>query len=342
MVFLSNIELLELYELMVRSRKFEEAVTTLWEEGKIYGEMHLGVGEEATIAGIVSHLIPGDAIATDHRSSPPFIMRGVSPTEILLEFLGHSEGLCGGIGGHMHLFSKENSMMSSGIVGASGPAAVGFALASKYMNMKKNIAVALFGEGAMNQGMLLESFNLASSMNLPVLFVCKDNGLAITTPSSEVTGGKLVERMHGFGVDGVEVNGLDVEEVWSQCKDIIRSMRKKHNPFFVHAHVVHSSGHFLGDALLRSEPTPVSPLLKAAVSRKGARIDKRITGLSSVLSVISKARSQRKETKDPLNIIQKRLEDQKEKCIEIKNVVQKEIDKIVETSMKILKEEVMS
>ncbi|MHA2073589.1 MAG: thiamine pyrophosphate-dependent enzyme, partial [Candidatus Hodarchaeales archaeon] len=173
---------LKLYELMIYSRIFEEAVMKIWEEGHIYGEMHLGIGEEAIIAGILSQLVPGDAISTDYRSTPPFIMRGVNPKLLLLEMLGHTDGLCSGMGGHMHFFSKKHLLTSSGIVGSAGPSAVGFAIASKYKRLK-NIAVAFFGEGAMNQGMLLESMNLAAAMNLPVLFVCKDNGWAISTRS---------------------------------------------------------------------------------------------------------------------------------------------------------------
>jgi TPP-dependent pyruvate/acetoin dehydrogenase alpha subunit len=188
-----------LYALMLKSRLFEEAVTQLWKDGLISGEMHLGTGEEAIIAGIVSHLRAGDALALDHRSTPPLLMRGVDPILILRELLGRPDGLCGGRGGHMHLFSKDHLTASSGIVGASGPAAAGFALAARYLRPGA-IAVAFFGDGAMNQGMLMESMDLASVWNLPVLFVCKDDQWAISTRSRMVTGGSLSERVGGLGV----------------------------------------------------------------------------------------------------------------------------------------------
>ena len=121
-----------LYREMLRSRLFEDAIMNLWEEGKISGEMHLGTGDEAIIAAVVSQLEEGDAMAVDHRGTPPFIMRGIDPVLLLLEFLGHSKGLCAGKGGHMHLFSKEHLIASSGIVGSSGPAATGFALAIQF------------------------------------------------------------------------------------------------------------------------------------------------------------------------------------------------------------------
>ncbi|MHA2296104.1 MAG: thiamine pyrophosphate-dependent dehydrogenase E1 component subunit alpha [Candidatus Hodarchaeales archaeon] len=329
----------QLYELMLRSRLFEEAVAKLWEEGKIFGEMHLGIGEEAIIAGIISQLLPGDAIATDHRSTPPFIMRGVSPVALLLEFLGHSEGLCSGMGGHMHLFSKEHLIASSGIVGSSGPSATGFALASKYKQMD-NIAVAFFGEGAMNQGMMLESLNLASTMKLPVLFVCKDNEWAVTTRSSEVTGGNLLERAKGFGIEGVEVDGLDAKVVWETTNEMISNMRgKKSKPFFIHAHCVHQAGHFLGDPLIRPERAPMSPLLKSVLSRKGARIDKKIGGLSHILSMITSVKGQLKDRHDPLKILRKKLASQKEQLSRIESSIQEEIDNTMKTTKEIYQQE---
>jgi TPP-dependent pyruvate/acetoin dehydrogenase alpha subunit len=158
---------------MLKSRLFEEAVAKLWHDGLISGEMHLGTGEEAVVAGVVSQLREGDAMALDHRGSAALIMRGLDPVLIIRELLGCPDGLCGGMGGHMHLFSREYLAASSGIVGAAGPAAAGFALAANRLR-PGSIAVAFFGEGSMNQGMLMESMNLASAWNLPVLFVCKD------------------------------------------------------------------------------------------------------------------------------------------------------------------------
>ena len=152
-------DLWSLYGLMLESRLFEEAIAQLWRDGLISGEMHLGTGEEAVIAGIVSQLREGDALALDHRGTAAMLMRGVDPAAILREVCGHPDGLCGGMGGHMHLFSREHLAASSGIVGAEGPAAAGFALAAQTLSPGA-IAVAFFGEGAMNQGMLLESLNL--------------------------------------------------------------------------------------------------------------------------------------------------------------------------------------
>ncbi len=318
----------------------------LWEEGHIYGEMHLGIGEEAIVAGILSHLVTGDAISTDHRSTPPFIMRGVDPKLLLLEMLGHSDGLCSGIGGHMHFFSRENLLTSSGIVGSAGPSAVGFALASKYKKLK-NIAVAFFGEGAMNQGMLLESMNLASALNLPVLFVCKDNGWAITTRSKDVTGGNLVERAKGLGIRGVEIDGSDIKIVWETVEAVMPYMRKKkNNPFFLQARCVHTEGHFLGDPLLRFHKSPIKefgevtgPLMKSVLSRRGVRPDKRVRGMGNTLSLIAKVRAQRKSKYDPLNAA-KKLGASEEKVKNLETKIKSEIDAIVKHCINLYHQEV--
>jgi len=277
---------------MLRSRLFEEAVARLWQEGKISGEMHLGIGEEAIVAGVLDHLQEGDALALDHRGTPPLLMRGVDPVLLLQELLGRSDGLCAGMGGHMHLFSPPHLAASSGIVGASGPAAAGFALAAQHLRPEA-VAVAFFGEGAMNQGMLLEALNLAAVWKLPALFVCKDNAWALATRSSSVIGGMLTDRARGFGLHVAEVDGSDVEAVWHAAKDALERMRTGDGPSFLHAHCVHPEGHFLGDPLLRIARQPVrqmrqmsGPLMRSITRREGASIRERATGLGTILSLI--------------------------------------------------------
>ncbi len=338
--------ILELYEAMYTSRYLEKIVTQLWEKGNIYGEMHLGIGEEAIIAGVLSHLIPGDAISTDHRSTPPFVMRGVDIESLLLEFLGHPKGLCSGLGGHMHLFCKELLLTSSGIVGSSGPSAVGFALATKYQKTK-NIAVAFFGEGSMNQGMLLESLNLASSLNLPVLFICKDNNWAITTRSNEVTGGVLLDRVRGFGIEAREVDGSDCMAVWQAVETAIPRLRKRNPaPYFIQASCTHNEGHFLGDPLLRFHRSPkkelgavTGPLTKSVLHYKGGRLDKRISSVSNVLALIAKARAQLSFSNDPIRRLEKTQTHLKDQFAQIKLKVEKKINSISERVLNLVQEE---
>jgi pyruvate dehydrogenase E1 component alpha subunit len=301
-------DLWALYALMLKSRLFEEIVTQLWKDGLISGEMHLGTGEEAIAAGVVSQLGPDDAMALDHRGTPPLLMRGVDPASILGELLGYPDGLCGGRGGHMHLFSKEHLAASSGIVGAAGPTGVGFALAAQYLR-PGTIAVAFFGEGAMNQGMLLESLNLASVWKLPVVFVCKDDQWSITTRSSQVTGGSLRERVCGLGLPYIEADGLDVEKMWQAAQPAIQHARLGQGPSFLHARCVHLEGHFLGYQLLRAVREPLKempgiaiPLTRSFIRREGASLRERIDGLKGVISSTSITRHDPRQspTNDPI------------------------------------------
>ena len=295
-----------LYSQMLRSRLFEEAVSELWQAGRISAEMHLSIGEEAIVAGVLQHLVEGDAMALDHRGSAPMVMRGADLVSLLREFLGDEQGLCAGMGGHMHLFSPELLAVSSGIVGASGPAACGFAFAHQHLR-PNNVAVAFFGEGAMNQGMLMESINLASAWSLPVLFVCKDNGMCITTPAKKVTGGDLCQRAEGLGAYAVSVDGSDVEAVGAKAKKAIERARKGRGPSFIHATCHRPDGHFLGDPLLRIVRKPVGelkdkvgPLAKAALGRGGASVAGRAASLGSIANILGRAGKMQLGRKDPV------------------------------------------
>ena len=328
------------YENMLRSRLFEEAVTRLWDDGKISGEMHLSIGEEAIVAGTVLQLQDGDAMALDHRGTSPLVMRGVDMVLLLREFLGQPDGLCGGKGGHMHLFSKAHLAASSGIVGASGPTAAGFALAARHLRPGK-IAVAFFGEGAMNQGMLLESLNLAVVWKLPVVFVCKDSKWSITTVSAAVTGGKLVKRAESFGMPAREVDGTDAETVWSAAQEALKRARAGKGPTFLLATCPHPEGHFLGDPLLRIVRNPVQemkkvagPLMKSVTRVKGGPVTKRTGGLGKVTAIIGKTtRDQFLGQKEPLKIARSKLKKDKARLIEIEERVKEEVRKAVSVAL---------
>jgi len=328
-----------LYTLMLKSRLFEEAIAKLWHDGLISGEMHLGTGEEAIITGVVTHLRDGDSMALDHRGTAAMLIRGVDPVLILYELLGHPKGLCGGMGGHMHLFSKEYLAASSGIVGAAGPTAAGFALAAQYLR-PGTVTTAFFGEGAMNQGMLMESINLASVWNLPVLFVCKNDSWSITTESAKMTGGELNERVRGFGVPVVEVDGLDVLAMWKAAYDAIERARSGQGPTFLHAHCVHLEGHFLGYQLKRIIRSPIKdmpgvaiPLTQSFLKPRGAAFRERLSGMNTIIStVMSTLRSSRQESKkDPLSLARENLRSESKRLKELEDKVEQEINHMLES-----------
>jgi pyruvate dehydrogenase E1 component alpha subunit len=335
-------DLWSLYEMMLKCRLFEEAIANLWHDGLISGEMHLGTGEEAIIAGVLSHLQKGDALALDHRATAAMLLHGVDPVLILRELLGYSNGLCGGKGGHMHLFSKEHLAASSGIVGSSGPAAAGFALAARYLRPEK-IAVSFFGEGAINQGMLMESMNLASIWKLPVLFVCKDDSWSITAESQEMTGGTLINRAEGLGLEAFLVDGLDVGKVRELSGKVIAKIRSGGGPVFIQATCVHLEGHFLGYQLLRIIRQPLTempkisgPITRSMLRFQGGQIKERIEGLKTVLSTVIKTlRDPRGEkNNDPLTQTRKLLLKESDRLKDIEEKNKREIGDIITDALR--------
>jgi pyruvate dehydrogenase E1 component alpha subunit len=336
-------DLWELYKRMLESRLFETEVTRLWKAGVISGEMHLGLGEEAISAGVVDQLTEGDGMALDHRGTPQLLMRGVDPVLLLREFLGRSDGLCKGMGGHMHMFSRDHLAASSGIVGAAGPTAAGFALAAQYLRPEK-VAVAFFGEGASNQGMLMESMNLAGAWKLPVLFVCKNNQWSITTRSPEVTAGDLVERARAFGMPAQEVDGADVEAVWHAAHEAVEHARKGNGPAFIMARCTHPEGHFLGDPLIRATRRPIrevgkmaGPLIKSVFKPKGDSRGKRLKSMGAITSLITqtaKERMTKSKKGDPLKMARKKLESDPERLKQLEADADGYIKQVIETAMK--------
>jgi TPP-dependent pyruvate/acetoin dehydrogenase alpha subunit len=295
-----RLDLRALFRQMARIRHFERASAELWRSGLIGGELHLGVGEEAVAAGVVARLRDGDGLAVDHRSTPPLVARGVDLEAMLLEMLGSEHGLCRGRGGHMHMLSPDHLAASSGIVGAGAPLACGFALAAQRLRPGA-VGVGFFGEGAMNQGMLLEALNLAQAWRLPAVFVCKDNRWAITTRSRGVTGGDLVARARAFGMPARRVDGLDVRAVCAAAGELVARARRGGGPGFLLARCPRPDGHFLGDPVLRLLDAPLregrelsGPLLEAVRAQPGAPARARAAALARLGGVLASAAAERR------------------------------------------------
>jgi pyruvate dehydrogenase E1 component alpha subunit len=227
-------------------------------------------------------------------------------------------------------------------VGSSGPLACGFALAHQQLRPDR-VAVAFFGEGAMNQGMLMESLNLAGCWRLPVLFVCKDNGMAITTPSKRVTAGDLPDRVRGFDLPVHEVDGSDAEAVWRAAGEAIRGARRGRGPAYLHATCVRPDGHFLGDPLRRIVSSPVAelkdkvgPLVRSTVSAGGANLGQRAASLKEITAMIAKAAGMR--GRDPVAKLRSRLEAPKAEIEAFEARLDGEIQAAVETALASLEE----
>ena len=193
----------------------------------------------------------------------------------------------------------------------------------------------------MNQGMLLESLNLAAAWKLPVIFVCKDNRLAITTHSPSVTAGNLLDRARGFGLFALEVDGADVEAVWEAAAEAAERVRKGEGAVFLLTHCCHLEGHFLGDPILRIVQSPFKqmkktliPLVHSFFSLKGASLRERFRSLREVTLLIGRAiREQKSKSFDPIYRTRQMLKQDKRRLEEVEDEVRQEIDRAVEASL---------
>jgi pyruvate dehydrogenase E1 component alpha subunit len=329
----------DLYLAMCRIRFFEQAMRDLWDRGLVSGEMHLGIGEEAVAAGVVSHLHDGDALALDYRSTPPLVARGVDLEQLLLEVLGSPDGLCGGRAGHMHLMSVPHLAAASGIVGAPGPLVCGFGLAAQHAGDGR-VAVAFFGDGAVNEGMTMEALNLAAVWRLPVLFVCKDNRWAVTTRSAALTGGGLARRLGAFGLPVVRVDGTDVEEVDRVSGRLLRRLRGGGPATVLLARCERAEGHFLGDPLVRLAgavdelAAEVRPLVAQLGRQPGAALADRVAALASIgrrVATVGMAGVVRPRRGDPLLRAARRLPETVARAAE--RCAQAEVDAAVAAAL---------
>lgn len=304
-----------MYRTMVRMRLVEDAIVRAWADGLVPGEYHSGIGEEGINAAVIAHLRPTDSVSLDHRNTPGFIGRGTDPEALLLEVYGSDQGMNRGMAGHMHLLDPDVSAACDGMVGASGPLAVGNAFAH-LRRRPGSVAVAFHGEASMNQGMLMESYNMAVAWNLPVLFVCKDNKWSITTYSDDVTGGDVVRRAASFGLATARVKGHRVHDVHRAAGRLIERARRGGGPGFLYSTCFRPGGHFEGDPIVRLLDDPLrqaselAPGVKAAAtaSSGGSRAD-RFGGLRALTTTVVRAKRDwtLQQRKDPLRIARRSL-----------------------------------
>lgn len=249
--------LLGLHRQMIRIRLFEEALVKVYMEGKtpafdiaagpVPGEMHLAAGQEPVAAGVCAHLRPTDAVTATHRPHHVALAHGVDMHKMAAEIFGKDTGLGHGKGGHMHLFDPATNFGCSGIIGEGIPTAVGFALAFKKQG-RDNVAVAVFGEGAANQGSFHESLNLAALWNLPAIFVCEDNAWAISVPKDRSTAiADNSARGAAYGIPGVLIENNDVVAVYEAAGEAVARARGGGGPTLIEVKTDRLLGHFEGD-----------------------------------------------------------------------------------------------
>ena len=202
-----------LYARMRLIRGFEELALRLVKSGDIVGGTHPYIGEEAVAVGVCAALADRDLITSTHRGHGHVLAKGSDPARMLAELAGRETGLNRGRGGSMHAADVSQGILgANAIVGAAAPIAVGAAWAARRSGSGQVVAT-FFGDGGLNQGVLLEALNLAALWRLPVLFICENNGYATTMPTATGVAGTATGRAAAFGIPAVTVDGMDVEVV---------------------------------------------------------------------------------------------------------------------------------
>ena len=245
---LSKKEYLKIFSFMLKIRRFEERAAQLYGLGHIGGFCHLYIGQEAVVVGVLMTIDKNDSVVTTYRDHGHMISRGLDPKKIMAELTGRQNGYSSGKGGSMHMFSKENHFYGGhGIVGAQVPIGTGVAFALKYQN-EKNICRTYIGDGAMNNGQVFESFNLASLWKLPVLYLIENNKYGMGTSVNRASAGSdLYKRGKPFGILGEKVDGMDVFKVIEAAFRAGKYVRESNGPYILEVQTYRYRGHSMSD-----------------------------------------------------------------------------------------------
>ena len=258
---------LDIYTRSIRIRRFEEKVARLFRQGQLPGFVHLYIGEEAIAAGVCSALRDDDYIVSTHRGHGHIIAKGGDLNRMMAELFGKATGYCKGKGGSMHIADFSIGMLGAcGIVGGGIPIAVGAALSSATRGAD-SVAVTFFGDGASNEGSFHESLNLASTLSLPVLFVCENNHYGEFTPATEAMNIQdIADRASSYGIPGVIADGTDPISIHLATVEAVIRARSGEGPTLIEAKT-HRQDHAEGEtAFLAGQQYRSEDELRAAES----------------------------------------------------------------------------
>jgi pyruvate dehydrogenase E1 component alpha subunit len=238
----------EWLETMTLIRRFEERAGEMYARAKVGGFLHLSIGEEAAIVGSARALRERDYLISTYRSHGHALVRGTPPENVMAELFGRVDGCSRGRGGSMHMFDAARRFMGGyGIVGGNLPIAAGLALASDYEGTD-DVTLCTFGDGASNQGTFGETLNIAALWKLPVVFMVTNNQFGMGTAlerHSAVT--DLQRKGEGFGVPGMECDGMDVLDTHAVTQEALRIARDERRPVLVEAITYRFRGHSMAD-----------------------------------------------------------------------------------------------
>jgi pyruvate dehydrogenase E1 component alpha subunit len=243
-------QLKEALRLMLTIRQFDEQAMALYRAGEMRGTTHPYIGMEAVGVGVMMALQPTDWVTSTHRGHGHTIAKGGDLKKMMAELLGRATGYSGGKGGSMHIADMDKHMLgANGIVGGGMGLATGAGLTCKLQNTGA-VAVCFFGDGALNQGILHEATNLAAIWKLPVVYVCENNQYAMSARSDwTIAGGKPSARAAGYGIPGVDVDGMDFFAVHAAASELVERARRGDGPSYLVALTYRYHGHHAGDPL---------------------------------------------------------------------------------------------
>jgi TPP-dependent pyruvate/acetoin dehydrogenase alpha subunit len=237
-----------LYQAMLEIREFELKARDIFRSGQMPGFIHVYVGEEAIAVGVCAQLRTDDYVASTHRGHGHALAKGISARSVMAELMGGVDGCSGGRGGTMHLYDpKVGFLGSNGVVPPGILIGAGAALSAKLRGTDQ-VAVAFFGDGAVNNGAFHEGLNLAATWNLPVLFVCENNLYATEMPFEQATKNTSVaSRAAAYKIPGITVDGNDVLDVYAKAGEAVERARRGEGPTLLECLTYRWFGHHEGD-----------------------------------------------------------------------------------------------
>lgn len=251
--------LLALYRTMRLVRQAETALTRLFADGEVPGFIHLSIGQEAIAAGVASALGPADTLATTHRGHGHVLARGLGLDAFFKEVMGRAGGICGGRGGSMHVADTSLGILgANGIVGAGIPIALGSAIAQSVRGTG-GLAVSFFGDGAMAEGVLHETLNMAALWKAPLLLVCENNGWSEFSPTARQFAARLEGLAAAFGIAHEKVDGNDALAVADAAARAVVAIRGGAGPRVLECMTHRVRGHFEGDPQKYRSPAELDP-----------------------------------------------------------------------------------
>ena len=281
----SGDQLLDFYREMLLIRRFEEKAGQMYGMGLIGGFCHLYIGQEAVVVGMQAALDEQDSVITTYRDHGHMLACGMDPNGVMAELTGREGGYSRGKGGSMHMFSKEKNFYGGhGIVGANVPLGTGIAFSHKYKG-DGGVCLAYFGDGALNQGQVYESFNMAALWDLPIIYIIENNrygmGTSVERASAEPD---LYNRGAAYGIPGAQVDGMDVVQVFEAAQEAVKYARSSgKGPFILEMQTYRYRGHSMSDPAkyrtkeevqkMRTEKDPIETLKDILIAQKVADED---------------------------------------------------------------------